>query len=128
MGNEIIHRTVEFYDRTAGEYVARWFDRPVVEPYLDRFIPLVQDRGPVADVGCGPGRDVAYLLKHKVPTIGVDLSASMLAEARDRVPEGTYLLADIRFNHNPTVTPGLLAEECGGLLTRFFRNIRSQQN
>ena len=96
MGNEVVHRTVEFYDRTAREYVARWFDRPVVESYLDRFIPLVRGRGPVADVGCGPGRDLAYLLKHGVPTIGVDLCASMLAEARDRVPEGPYLLADIR--------------------------------
>ncbi|MCP4645215.1 MAG: nucleoside deaminase [bacterium] len=34
------------------------------------------------------------------------------------------LLEDTRFNHNPTVTPGLLAEECGGLLTGFFREIR----
>ena len=34
------------------------------------------------------------------------------------------LLEDKRFNHQPTVHPGLLAEECGALLTNFFRNIR----
>ena len=34
------------------------------------------------------------------------------------------LLEDTRFNHRATVFPGLLAEECGALLTNFFRSIR----
>lgn len=37
------------------------------------------------------------------------------------------LLEDTRFNHNPRVTPGLLADECGALLTDFFRTIRQNQ-
>ena len=37
------------------------------------------------------------------------------------------LLEDPRFNHQPAVFPGLRSEECGALLTRFFRNIREQQ-
>ena len=37
------------------------------------------------------------------------------------------LLNDVRFNHNATVTPGLLGPECGALLTRFFQNIRNRQ-
>lgn len=37
------------------------------------------------------------------------------------------LLEDRRFNHNPSVFPGILAEECGALLTRFFRTVRAQQ-
>lgn len=37
------------------------------------------------------------------------------------------LLADPRFNHNPRVYAGIMAEECGSLLTSFFRQIRSQQ-
>ncbi len=41
---------------------------------------------------------------------------------------GTFmnLLEDKRFNHQAECTPGLLAEECGALLSEFFRNIRSQ--
>lgn len=35
------------------------------------------------------------------------------------------LLEDRRFNHNPVVTPGLLGEECGALLSAFFRDIRN---
>ena len=36
------------------------------------------------------------------------------------------LLNDSRFNHNPTVQYGLLASECGGLLTSFFRALRNK--
>lgn len=36
------------------------------------------------------------------------------------------LLEDARFNHRPKVVSGLLAEECGGLLTGFFREVRAK--
>lgn len=34
------------------------------------------------------------------------------------------ILTDTRLNHQPAVFSGLLAEECGALLTGFFRGIR----
>jgi len=37
------------------------------------------------------------------------------------------LLNDARFNHECEVTEGILAEECGGILTQFFRNLREQK-
>jgi tRNA(adenine34) deaminase len=36
------------------------------------------------------------------------------------------LLDDKRFNHQPVVHSGLMAEECGALLTGFFRAIRTR--
>ena len=36
------------------------------------------------------------------------------------------LLEDGRFNHQPALHPGLLAGECGALLTDFFRAIRCE--
>lgn len=36
------------------------------------------------------------------------------------------LLEDRRFNHQPQVTGGLLAEECGGMLSGFFQAIRKR--
>ncbi|NJL73423.1 MAG: nucleoside deaminase [Candidatus Competibacteraceae bacterium] len=36
------------------------------------------------------------------------------------------LLEDDRFNHRPQVVSGVLAAECGGLLTDFFRAIRAR--
>lgn len=35
------------------------------------------------------------------------------------------LLEDDRFNHQPEVHPGLMAEECGAMLSDFFREIRA---
>lgn len=34
---------------------------------------------------------------------------------------------DARFNHRVTVTEGVLAAECGGLLSDFFRQLREQR-
>jgi len=42
---------------------------------------------------------------------------------------GTFmnLLQDQRFNHNSEVTSGVLKEECGELLSNFFRKIRERK-
>jgi len=37
------------------------------------------------------------------------------------------LLKDTRFNHQPEVVPGVLAEACGALLTDFFRRVRERK-
>ncbi|WP_127762392.1 tRNA adenosine(34) deaminase TadA [Peribacillus asahii] len=42
---------------------------------------------------------------------------------------GTFmnLLQDERFNHQSEVTSGVLQEECGGILTAFFKELREQK-
>ncbi|MHC0039605.1 tRNA adenosine(34) deaminase TadA [Pseudoneobacillus sp. C159] len=37
------------------------------------------------------------------------------------------LLQDDRFNHNSEITAGVLEEECGSLLSNFFKKIREQK-
>ena len=37
------------------------------------------------------------------------------------------LLNDSRFNHECDVTEGVMAEDCGQILTQFFRNLREQK-
>lgn len=37
------------------------------------------------------------------------------------------LLEDERFNHQPRVHSGLMAQECGGILSSFFRQIRDSK-
>lgn len=64
----------------AGELAAKPFDRGV----LAVFAELV--RGPVTDVGCGPGRITAHLHELGVEVSGVDLSPGMLAVARRAYP------------------------------------------
>lgn len=38
------------------------------------------------------------------------------------------LLADDRFNHQPVVAGGLMAQECGGMLSAFFKGIRERRS
>ena len=37
------------------------------------------------------------------------------------------LLGDTRFNHQPALVGGVLADECGAILSGFFREIRQRQ-
>ncbi|MBC6316380.1 tRNA adenosine(34) deaminase TadA [Listeria grandensis] len=37
------------------------------------------------------------------------------------------LLQDSRFNHQCEIEPGILADECGAILTNFFRDLRAKK-
>ncbi len=37
------------------------------------------------------------------------------------------LLTDTRFNHQPSLHGGILADECGALLSNFFRQVRARK-
>ncbi|MGW3949702.1 class I SAM-dependent methyltransferase [Streptomyces sp. NPDC004752] len=82
----------ESYDTVAAEYAARVkapteLD-PVYRATLAAFAELVRDprRGPVADLGCGPGKVTAHLADLGVPVFGVDLSSEMIRHARQAHP------------------------------------------
>jgi SAM-dependent methyltransferase len=51
--------------------------------------------GPTADVGCGSGRDAAWLAAHGFQTTGYDPSPTLLAEARSRHPDVEFALAGL---------------------------------
>src|SRR5206468_10570518 len=60
--------------------VRRWMDEPGPEERL--LLSLVTP--PVLDVGCGPGRHVASLLRHGIPAMGIDPAPSAVRLARSR--------------------------------------------
>jgi uncharacterized protein len=82
------------YDRLAGPYAAALGDELDGKPFdrwlLDR---LAADAagGPGLDVGCGPGQVAAHLAERSVVMTGLDLSAAMIAEARSRRPDLTWV-------------------------------------
>jgi SAM-dependent methyltransferase len=49
----------------------------------------------VLDAGCGTGRVAVELARHGIEVVGVDVDGSMLAEARRRAPELTWVEADL---------------------------------
>ncbi|MEP6624238.1 MAG: SAM-dependent methyltransferase [Acidimicrobiia bacterium] len=58
----------------------RWF--AAVEPADER--ALADVRGPVIDIGCGPGRHVLALTERGIPTLGIDITDRALFHARAR--------------------------------------------
>ncbi|MFJ2776269.1 class I SAM-dependent DNA methyltransferase [Kitasatospora sp. NPDC087315] len=81
-----------FYDAIAADYADRYRDELAVKP-LDRamlasFAELVQASGggPVAELGCGPGRVTAHLDGLGLEISGIDLSPGMVALARRTHP------------------------------------------
>jgi SAM-dependent methyltransferase len=74
------------YDRVADNYVAMGMGDLAPTPWLraalTAFAEEVQGRGPVLDVGCGPGTVTAFLNGLGVDVSGVDLSPGMVAHAR----------------------------------------------
>jgi SAM-dependent methyltransferase len=83
--------SAETYAQSAGTELSAAFEGPVDRALLAAFVELVAGTaGPVADVGCGPGRVAAFLAAQGLDVVGVDVSRAMLAVARDAHP-------DIRF-------------------------------
>lgn len=48
----------------------------------------------VLELGCGNGRDAKAILKHTRDYIGIDTSDKMISIAKEKVPDGTFLVAD----------------------------------
>jgi SAM-dependent methyltransferase len=87
-------RTRAAYDRAAAAFAEEWHAQPaptdVHALLLEHFRP-----GRTADIGCGSGRDTDWLMRNGFPAIGYDASAGLLAEARRRYPDLTFLAATL---------------------------------
>lgn len=88
-----LHTTRAFYDAIAVDYAERYktvlADTPLDRAMLAAFAERARDRaaGPVADLGCGPGRVTAHLHALGLDVFGVDLSPAMVALARREHPD-----------------------------------------
>lgn len=93
---DIIDRTTSTYNKIAHTYSKCWLGDPVMKQSLDIFISALPPNSYVADIGCGVGRDVKYLLDHGINAIGVDISREMLKEAKIVIPNGIFYVMDMR--------------------------------
>lgn len=99
-----VARTIRAYDSIASSFAGAWFDDPVMEPQIERFLSLMDGPGEVLDAGCGPGRDVWSMARRRTEAVGIDLSRAMLSEARSRVPGSLFRQMDVRDIRYPTDT------------------------
>src|ERR1700691_4817499 len=84
--------TLAAYDRGADAFAKEWLEQP---PAADLHAAVLEyfRPGRTADVGCGSGRDAAWLSENGFPTTGYDGSEGLLRTARDRFPTIPFVLA-----------------------------------
>jgi len=94
-----VQTTKNSYDSVASEYAEKFRDEMDDKPFdrecLDRLAREVGALGLICDMGCGPGQIARYLHRQGVPTLGVDLSSRMIAEAQRLNPDIHFHQADM---------------------------------
>jgi SAM-dependent methyltransferase len=97
--NTTVLNTQTSYDQVAAEYAEKFKDEMDDKPFdrdcLDRLAREVGSRGPICDLGCGPGQIARYLQRQGVDALGVDLSPRMVAEAQRLNPEVPFHQGDM---------------------------------
>nr|WP_246400740.1 class I SAM-dependent methyltransferase [Jiangella mangrovi] len=94
-------------------------------------IVLAESKGPVADLGCGPGGLTAVLAGHGLDVSGIDLSPRMIEHARAAHPDLDFRVGSITALDLPDGELGgavahfsthhLPAEELPGVFAEFHR-------
>ncbi|MGW1717875.1 class I SAM-dependent methyltransferase [Streptomyces sp. NPDC002156] len=106
------------YDTVAADYVQLVKTPAELDPLsramLTAFAESVRTAGlgPVADLGCGPGRVAAHLAALGVPVFGIDLSPKMTELARDAHPDLDFTVGSM------TALP-IRANALGGILAYY---------
>jgi len=81
--------TLAAYDGDPAAFATDWHDQPAPTDLHDAVRKFFSP-GPTADIGCGSGRDTAWLTRNGYPAIGYDASRGLLAQARRRYPELSF--------------------------------------
>jgi SAM-dependent methyltransferase len=87
--------TLAAYDRDAAAFAQDWHEQPAPTDLHDIVERFFINCGTTADIGCGSGREVAWLNDHGFPAKGFDASAGLLAEARRRYPKHDFAHAEL---------------------------------
>ncbi len=101
--------TLAAYDHDAAAFAKDWHEQPAPVDLHDIVKRFFIKGGATADIGCGSGREVAWLNLHGFPATGYDASDGLLAEARARYP-------DLDFKHAEL-------PELGGIAANTYDNV-----
>jgi SAM-dependent methyltransferase len=102
----------EKYVRFVGTEIGAATEHAIDRTLLVAFADLVRESpiALVADVGCGPGRVAAFLAGRGLEVVGVDVSAAMVALAREAHPHLAFEVG--RLNALPIETGELAGAVC----------------
>jgi SAM-dependent methyltransferase len=78
-------KTISAYDAAAAQYASDWLEQAPPEDLHEILLRYFR-RGPTVDIGCGCGREVAWLAGQGFDASGYDASEGLLREARRLYP------------------------------------------
>ena len=88
-------KTLAAYDQDAATFAKDWHEQPAprdLQEVVERFFV----RGGIsADIGCGSGREVAWLNANGFPAVGFDASEGLLKESCQRYPGFKFRHAEL---------------------------------
>jgi SAM-dependent methyltransferase len=87
--------TLDAYDSAAAAFAKEWHEQPAPIDLQDIVARFFIKGGATADIGCGSGREVAWLNANGFPASGFDASDGLLAEARSRYPGLSFAHAEL---------------------------------
>jgi CRP-like cAMP-binding protein len=101
-------QTLRVYDDAAPAFAKEWGEQPIPAD-LYRLLVEFFEPGLTADIGCGSGRDLAWLASQGYSVRGFDVSEGLLAEARKRYPALSFSHAEL--------------PKLGGITSMTFQNV-----
>ena len=98
------------YDSFAWVYDKHWGSGERRMPALDRLIlqHLASDAR-ILDLCCGTGHGTHLLLKRGYRVDGLDGSEAMIRFAREKAPEGNFIVEDVRTFKSPPIYDGVIS-------------------
>lgn len=87
--------TLRAYESASADFAAEWEDEQDVPTDLHQLVSKYFVPGSVFDIGCGSGRETAWLASQGYDVAGFDASAGLLEQARQRHPEVHFAQAEL---------------------------------
>jgi SAM-dependent methyltransferase len=88
-------KTLAAYDHDAAAFAKDWHEQPAPVDLHEVVARFFIKGGVTCDIGCGSGREVAWLNANGFSAEGFDASDGLLAEARSRYPDLTFAHAEL---------------------------------
>jgi SAM-dependent methyltransferase len=94
---QLVLQTIEVYERSAKECLARWNKRRHRRPpLLVEWLQHLPADARLLDLGCGGGKDMGDLAQRGYRVVGVDRTSALLSEGRRRYRSLPLVRADFR--------------------------------
>lgn len=94
---QLVLQTIDAYERSAKECVARWSQRRHRRPpLLTEWLQRLPAGASLLDLGCGGGQDAGDLNRRGYRVVGVDRTSALLLAGRRRYGSLPLIRADLR--------------------------------